>query len=175
MLYDVPQTDQPTEPAMAAFIARLRASSPKPEALAASGTNITDATVAMVAARWIARVSNALSDRATMPLLRWDPDLDGCAITCAVGQLYNVRGRNRQAGADDTITIEVNEARDYLKRLGPGDDGNRASPQFIDSGNNRALDAPRLSTMPTSDAWTKLPDTTAASLPLDRSLGFPFP
>jgi hypothetical protein len=92
---------------------------------------------------------------------------------CAVGQLFNIRGRNRQAGADSSIDFEVNEARDYLKRLGPGAEGERASPRFVDSNGNVPLDAPQLSTMPTSDAWARTPDPT--NLTSDRSLRFPWP
>jgi hypothetical protein len=169
LLYDVPQTDQPTEPAMASMVARLRTTCPKPEALA----GVVDATVAIHLAMWVKRVSNALSDRATLPLLQWDADLDGCAITLASRRIYNMRGRNRQAGADEGIDVEAEEAMAYLRSIGPGAEGERVSPNYIDSNGNVPLDGPKLSTMPTADAWARAPDPTGITP--DRSLHFPWP
>lgn len=152
-LYEVPQTDATSEAAMAAFVVRLRASLPKPEAIPTGAT--VDTQLALDAAEQIAAVSSALGDRATLPILRWDAALDGAARRLTARQWFNTRGRDRQAGADKSIDQQAQEALDYLARLRPSGDANGKSenPRFIDSGGNVPLDAPGIKSSATSDDW----------------------
>lgn len=151
-LYDVPQTDTMSEPAMAAFVARLRATAPKPEAIP-TGAGV-DAQLALFAAGWIALVGSALGDRATLPILRWDAGLDWNARRF-VAEWFNARGRDRQAGADKSIDALSKSAEEYLARLRPSGDasGKTENPRFVDSGGNTPRDAPGIKSSTTSDEW----------------------
>ncbi|HVE13966.1 MAG TPA: hypothetical protein VNI01_11265 [Elusimicrobiota bacterium] len=139
---------------MASFVARLRASAPKPEAITAGSA--ADATLAVLAAEWIALVGSALGDRATLPLLKWDAALDGAARRF-VRDWYNARGRNRQAGADDSIDAIGDAALAYLARLRPGGaEGKTENPRFVDSGGNIPRDAPGIKSSPRADDFIGL-------------------
>jgi hypothetical protein len=150
LLYDVPQTDQVTEPAMAALVARLRATSPKPEAIAPP-----DATIALHLTKAIGAITSAMGDRITPPILKWDGALDGVCIDLASRRVYNTRGRNRQAGADTSIDAVADDADAYLARLRPGGDinGKTENPTVVDSGNGVPRDAPYIMGSPTADGW----------------------
>jgi hypothetical protein len=150
-LYDVPQTDSTTEPAMAALVARLRASAPKPEAITPGAA--TDATLALLLARWVDRVGASLGDRATLPLVQWDSSLDGACIALASRDWYNTRGRNRQAGADEGIDSTADEALAYLSRLRSGDRAEQ--PRYVDSLSNDPQDRVLTSTQEASSSWTR--------------------
>ncbi len=151
MLYPVPQTDSVTEGAMAALVARLRLTSPKPEALAA----VPDATVALHLARWTGTLSSALGDTVTRPLLYWGAELDGACIMLAAGSLYAARGFSRQAGADNSIPDAADAAAQYLARLRPSADGKGKSenPEYVDSGGNVPQDAPVITSASTADSY----------------------
>ena len=151
MLYDVPQTDSTSEAAMAALVARVRTAAPKPEAFPAE----EDAGIALHAAHWVARIGSALGDRATLPLLQWDPSLDGVCIALTSRSFLNSRGRNRQAGADDGIDANAIEALAYLARCKPGvPEGKRENPRYIDSaGNSIVVDRVRIISSGTADGW----------------------
>lgn len=151
LLYDVPQTDSPTEPAMASLIARFRLRCPKPEALAAPAAS--DATIALHLAEWIARIGAALGDRATLPIRRWDASLDGGCITLASWGVYDTRGRNRQAGADNSIDAVGKRQDAYLAQLMSAD--RQQQPIYEDSGGNHPQDAPMVSSNQSSSTWTR--------------------
>jgi hypothetical protein len=152
-LYDVPQTSDASDAAMAALIARLRASAPKPEAITAGAS--TDATLAVLLFKWVGRVGSALGQRATLPILQWDGALDGACIDLAARDYYNKRGRERGKGADTSIDAVADDALAYLARLAPaGDaDGKTENPQYVDSGDNEPLDRARFNYSTRSDGW----------------------
>lgn len=158
MIYAVPQTDQTSEPAMAALVARLRLTAPKPDAIAATGSpNISDATIALHLTKAIGEITSALGDTATPPLLQWDGALDGVCIDLATVRIFNTRGRNRQAGADASLDAVGDDARAYLARCRPGSPtGKSENPFFIDSGSNVARDAPSIKSSGRSDDFIKL-------------------
>lgn len=137
---------------MASFVARLRTSLPKPEALA----DVPDATIAIHATEWIDKVSSALGDKATLPLIQWDASLDGTARALAARAVYNSRGRNRQAGADSGIDKMADDAEAYLSRCKPGAPlGKSENPRFVDSRGNRVIDAPRVISSARSDDFAR--------------------
>jgi hypothetical protein len=152
-LYDVPQTDDASEAAMAALIARLRAAAPKPETIP-SGAAV-DASLALKLAEIIGDVASALGDRATPPLLQWDAALDGKCRAIAYRDWLDTRGRQRQAGVDDSIDKVADDARAYLARLRPSKDGDgkTENPRFVDSAGNVPRDAPYVGSSSRSDAW----------------------
>jgi hypothetical protein len=159
VLYDVPQTDSPSEGAMAALVARLRATSPKPEALASTApVNISDATIALHLMKAIGEITSALGDRLAdgATILKWDGALDGVCIDLTSRRLYNTRGRNRQAGADSSIDAVADEARAYLDRLRPGGDvnGKTETPTFIAS-SSEIGDRARFKSAPRADSWVE--------------------
>jgi hypothetical protein len=163
-LYDVPQTDSTSEAAMAALVARLRASCPKPETIPLESAKPgTDAALALILFRVIGQVTSALGDRATPPLLAWDGMLDGTALTLAYVKWMNLRGRNRDAGADSSLDAEADEARAYLARLRPSSDGMGKSenPRFVDSGGNAPRDAPYVGSSTRADDWIARQGTRA--------------
>jgi hypothetical protein len=151
VLYDVPQTNDASDATMAALIARLRASAPKPEAIAA-GDN---ATLAILLFKWVGRIGSALGQRATLPLLQWDGALDGACIDLATRDYYNKRGRERGKGADTSIDAVADDALAYLARLAPAGDakGKTENPQYVDSGGNEPLDRARFNRARRSDDW----------------------
>ena len=157
-LYDVPQTDTTSEPAMAALVARLRASCPKPETIPLESAKPgTDASLALKLAEIIGDIASALGDRATPPLLQWDAALDGKCRSITYRDWMNERGRNRQAGADDSIDAVADQARAYLQRLRPGlPDGKSENPWYVDSGGNAPRDAPGIKRSPEADAFIRL-------------------
>lgn len=150
-LYDVPQTDDPTETAMAALIARFRLRAPKPEALASPA--VSDATIALHLAQWVAEIGSALGDRAVLPLLKWDASLDAGCISLAALGVYDTRGRNRQAGADASIDAVAERQKAMLDQLMSAD--RQRQPRYVDSGGNFAHDAPQVSSQSSSEAWTR--------------------
>ncbi len=157
-LYDVPQTDAIGEASMAALVARLRASCPKPEAIP-TGSSVDD-TLALLCFEWIALVRSALGDRIDpdATITRWDAALDGAARR-HVRDWYNARGRNRQAGADSSIDAIGDAARVYLDRLsasGMGD-GKVEQPRFEVSSGGRDHDGGIFGRGDTSDAWIRSP------------------
>jgi len=154
-LYDVPQTDQLSEPAMAALVARLRASCPKPETIPLETAKPgTDASLALQLYESIGEIASALGDPATPPLVAWDGKLDGVCRRLAYRDWMNTRGRNRDAGADTSIDASADDARAYLARLRPsaeGGDGKSENPRYIDSGANTPRDAPYVGSSTRSD------------------------
>lgn len=154
MLYDVPQTDAVSEPAMVALVARLRASCPKPEAIP-TGASV-DASLALQLAEAIGTVSSALADRASLPILRWEPRLDGCARKIAIRDWFDLRGRKREPNSPDPIDAQAQAAEAFLARCRPGGDmGKSENPVYVDSGNGTPRDAIRVVSQATSDAWTR--------------------
>lgn len=151
-LYDVPQTDLRSEAAMASLIERLRASVAKPETIPAGAG--TDDAIALQLAAAVAEVSNALGDRATLPLLKWDAKLDSTARKIAYKEWLDTRGRQRDAGTPDIIDGAAQEAREYLACLASGNKRQSIVPRYVDSGANVPLDAPLVSSSGTADAWT---------------------
>lgn len=151
-LYDVPQTDQMSEAAMAALVARLRVKSTKPEAL----TPISDAAMALHVVEAIGDITSALGDRLgpDVTILKWDSALDGKCIALAMRNAYFARGLNRQAGADNTIEAMGKKAEDYLARLRPGGDvnGKTETPRFVAS-TGEVGDRGRFNHSPRSDSW----------------------
>jgi hypothetical protein len=151
MLYDVPQTDSATETAMVSVIARLRRTSAKPEALA----GVEDDTIALHLAQQIGVVLSALADR--LPLgsvvVRWDAALDGVAIALATVTIYNSRGRNRDAGADEGIDKSGERADAYLSRL--RSPHREEQPIFELSPGGPPADAPALVSADSAQAWTR--------------------
>lgn len=152
MLYAVPQTDQVSEPAMAALVARLRVKAPKPEALA----NYPDTSIALHLVEAIGDITSALGDRLGpgVSLLQWDGALDGKCIAIATRAVYNSRGRNRQAGADDGIDQVADQALAYLARCRPGGDtnGKTESPIYV-AGTAEIGDRGLFRSSPRSDSW----------------------
>jgi hypothetical protein len=158
-LYLVPQTDTTSEPAMADLVARLRASCPKPETIPLESAKPgTDASLALKLSEIIGDIASALGDRATPPLLQWDAALDGKCRSITYRDWMNERGRNRQAGADDSIDAVADAARAYLQRLAPSGDGKgkTENPRFVDSGGNAPRDAPGVKSSPRSDDFIGL-------------------
>lgn len=156
MLYAVPQTDQASEGAMALMIARLSTTLPKPEALNIGGTGgISTATAAQHLADAIGVVISALGDRIPegSVVVEWDAALDRAARVLAIVSLYNLRGRNRQAGADESIDVEQKRADAYLARLRSSD--REEQPVFSLSPGGAPADAPLLSSSRTADDWTR--------------------
>lgn len=157
MMYDVPQTDSLGEPAMLAMVARVRGTAPKPEIFAHGQltTGEVDARLALLAAQWVARISSALGNRATLPLLRWDAGLDGVLVALVTHAWLNHRGRER-SGADKMIDAAAQEAQGYLARLRRGgDDSHTEHPVYEDSGGNFPVDAPLIRSCPTSDYYVR--------------------
>lgn len=152
MLYAVPQTDSPGEAAMAALVARLRATSPKPDALAL----VSDTTIALHLTKAIGAITSALGDRLGdgVGLIQWDGALDGVCIDLANRRVYNTRGRNRQAGADSSIDAVADDAEAYLARLRPGGDANgkTETPIYV-AGAADIGDRARFTTSPRADSW----------------------
>jgi len=152
VLYDVPQTDDRSETAMASMIARLRASCPKPETIP-TGTSV-DVSLALVLSEAIDTVSSALGDRATLPILQWDSRLDGCARKIAYRDWMDTRGRKREPNTPDPIDAQAMQAEEYLSRLRAGGElGKSENPRFVDSAANAPLDAVRVISQPTADAY----------------------
>ncbi|HSN15386.1 MAG TPA: hypothetical protein VLT61_12195 [Anaeromyxobacteraceae bacterium] len=136
---------------MALMVARLRASLPKPEALA----SVSDATAAQHLADAIGLVTSALGDRIPpgSVVVQWDAALDRAARILAAVSLYNLRGRNRQAGADESIDREQERADAYLARLRSPD--REEQPVFALSPGGSPADAPLVSSEPTAQHWTR--------------------
>jgi hypothetical protein len=156
MLYLVPQTDDPTDTAMSAMIVRLMASLPKPETFNIGGsTGISTTVAARHLADAIGQVCSALGDRVTLGsvIVQWDQALDAAARTLAAYSLFNLRGRNRQAGADEGIDIAAKDAQAYLARLRSPD--REEQPLFVISPTGPAADVPLLSSAPTAQSWTR--------------------
>jgi len=151
VLYDVPQTNDPTETAMVSMIARLRTTLPKPEALA----SISDATMAQHLADAISVVASALGDRVPVGsvIVKWDSALDGAARTVAGVSVYDWRGRNREAGADDGLSTAQKRADAYLARLRSPD--REEQPIFVLSPGGVPADAPQVATSHSAQAWTR--------------------
>jgi len=149
-LYDVPQSDSTVEPAMAALVARLRTSAPKPEAITAGAA--TDATLALLLGRWVDRIGASLGDRATLPLVQWDSSLDGACIALATRDWYATRGHQRQAGGDASIDAVADEALAYLGRL--RSPNRQEQPRYVDSGSNDPQDRVLTSTQEAASSWT---------------------
>lgn len=140
-LYVVPQTADPTDPTVAAAVARLRVRAPKPEALA----GIPDDTVALHIEEAYDLARSALADRLTegAVLLKVDAAVDGAVMKVASMTLYRERGKNRQAGADDSIEMAGAEGLAYFERCKPGGaNGKSENPRFITSDNVTVADAP---------------------------------
>ena len=158
MIYVVPQTDSTSEPAMAALVARLRAACPKPESIPLETAKPgTDASLALKISEIVDDIGSALGDRATPPLVQWDGALDGKCRAIAYRDWMNERGRNRQAGADDSIDAVADQARAYLQRLRPGlPDGKSENPFFVDSGGNAPRDAPGIKSSRDADDFIGL-------------------
>jgi hypothetical protein len=151
VLYDVPQTNDPTETAMASMIARLQASQPKPEALA----GVSPTTCAQILADKIGEVCSALGDRVPIGsvVVQWDSALDGACRMLASIALYDLRGRNRQAGADDSLDKVGERAAAYLARLRSPD--REEQPMFLLTPGGDPADAPLLSSERSASAWTR--------------------
>jgi hypothetical protein len=159
MRYAVPQTDDPSEAAMAALVARLRETAPKPEALSSSPpVNLSDTTIARSLVKAIGEITSALGDRLGdgAVLTQWDGALDGVCIDLATIRIYNLRGRNRgaKAGADSSLDAIVERADAYLARLRPsGDkDGKTETPNFTASVADVG-DRGRFRSSPRADSW----------------------
>jgi len=148
MLYDVPQTSDASEAAMVSLIARLRASCPKPEALAP----ISDTALALMAAEWIGRIGSALGDRVTGPILQWDGALDGACRKLTARDAYNTRGRDRQSKGDAGIDAVADDALAYLARLRSPD--REEQPRFV-CADSTPQDAPLVHTEKSAGAWTR--------------------
>lgn len=153
MLYQVPQTNDKDESAMAALIVRLRGSAPKPEMYPAGAG--TDATLAQLLADAVDEIGSALGQRATLPLLRWDGALDGKCRDLAAVRWLRLRGYKADAGGDKVIERIWQAAIDYLARLAPaGDaDGKTENPRYEDSGGNVPQDRARFGRGARSDSW----------------------
>lgn len=133
-LYPVPPT-----------VARFRAGCVKPEAFQGMGDDV----IALALEHAAAEVQSALSNRATLPILEWDAACDGAARAIATRSLIGHRGYNRQAGADTEYVALAERADKYLERI----INNEVSPLYVDSGGNEPLNAPRILSSDTSDAW----------------------
>src|SRR5262245_23812512 len=159
--YDVPQTDDPLDAAMASMIARLRASQPKPETIPAATPTIAsvDVSLALMLAEAIGDGSSALCDRATGPILKWDATLDGKARAIAHLKWMLMRGAKRGDDGLAPIEASADRAQEYLARLRPGGDmnGKTEHPRYVDSGGNVPQDAGIVRSAATSDAWARRP------------------
>jgi hypothetical protein len=135
-------------------VARFRAMAPKPEVFA----GFSDEVIALFLERHADTLQSALGDRATLPIVQWDAACDGAVIAATARSVLNSRGRNRQAGVDDSIDADADEALAFFDRCRPGKggaDGKRENPRFLDSKQNRPQDAVIVLSSATSDAWTK--------------------
>lgn len=155
MVYDVPQTDSVSETAMAALVLRLRASAPKPEAITAGAQ--TDAALALLLAEAIGKINSALHDqKGDDPIIRWDGGLDGVCRKLAARDWYNLRGRTRQAGADEGIDMVADAAEAYLARCRPGGDVNGKTEQpYFETTTGAVTDAGRFRSSPRADSWVR--------------------
>lgn len=156
MLYAVPQTDQVTEDAMALMVTRLSTTLPKPEALGVGAAGgISGATAAQHLADAVGIVTSALGDRVPdgSAVVQWDAALDRAARVLAAVSLYNWRGRNRQAGADESIDREQERTDAYLARLRSHD--REEQPVYVVSPAGVDASSPLLSSSPTSSTWTR--------------------
>ncbi len=153
MLYDVPQTDSTSEAAMAALVLRLRASQAKPDAITAGAA--TDGALALLLCEWIGKINSALHDgKGDDPIIVWDGALDGVCRKLAARDWYNLRGRNRQAGADEGIDQVAEAAEAYLARCRPGGDGNGKTEQpFFQTTTGAVKDGGIFKSSPRSDSW----------------------
>ena len=146
-LYAVPQSADVTDPTVAAAVARWKLRAPKPEAITGMGTGaiiVADATIALHLESGYDAIGSALGDRATLPLLQVDANLDKVAMCVASLSLFQARGYERKAGADTTFDKAGDWAETFLARCRPSGDenGKTENPRFVDSAGNVPLDAP---------------------------------
>ncbi len=159
LLYDVPQTDSTSEAAMAALVARLRASCPKRETIPLeSAVAGTDASLALKLSEIIGDIVSALGDHLGpgVGLLQWDAALDGKCRTITYRDWMNSRGRVRDAAADTSIDIVADEARAYLTRLRPSGDvnGKTENPIYV-AGTSEIGDRARFKSSRKADGWVE--------------------
>lgn len=153
-LYDVPQTADVADPAMASAVARFKLRAPKPEAITGTGAGVPmpDGTIGIHLFEAYAHVNEALADRMgpDVYLLQIDAALDGAAMQIAAATLYSARGMNRQAGADNTIDEGWTRARAHLADLTSST--RNKLPRYVDSsGSNQPADAPLVRSSPRCD------------------------
>jgi hypothetical protein len=116
------------------------ASTTKPEAFASIDPTTIDQVLREEADR---AAEMALSDRATFPILQISEGFQGAIFGRVGWRLMGVRGYNRDAGADKEIETLKSDADAYLAACvpgGPGGDGKRITPQFVDSRQNTVVD-----------------------------------
>jgi len=126
----------PFPPTSSSFLA----STTKPEAF----TSIDPTTIDQVLREESDRAAEmALSDRATFPILQISEGFRGAIFGRVGWRLMGVRGFNRDAGADKEIETLKGDADAYLAACGPGGpggDGKRITPQYVDSRQNTVTD-----------------------------------